>query len=125
MNNGRIWCVVKPTVGLPLFLGGVTVIALTVHAAVLSNTTWMSNYWQGSRAARADAAPPANTNLAQATTESGFSVSVTPVVAGSTGNGTAFVITITPRGGDQPQSVTLVQRADPADGTGSPPTSIR
>ena len=31
MNNGRIWCVVKPTVGLPLFLGGVAVIALTVH----------------------------------------------------------------------------------------------
>ena len=25
MNQGRIWCVVKPTVGLPLFLGTVLV----------------------------------------------------------------------------------------------------
>jgi len=47
MNQGRIWCVVKPTVGLPLFLGGVTVIALLVHLAVLANTTWFSAYWGG------------------------------------------------------------------------------
>jgi light-harvesting protein B-800-850 alpha chain len=47
MNQGRIWCVVKPTVGLPLFLGAVTVIALLVHYAVLSNTTWFSAYWGG------------------------------------------------------------------------------
>ncbi len=47
MNQGRIWCVVKPTVGLPLFLGAVTAIALIVHWAVLSNTTWFANYWNG------------------------------------------------------------------------------
>ena len=47
MNQGRIWCVVKPTVGLPLFLCSVTLIALLVHYAVLSNTTWFSAYWQG------------------------------------------------------------------------------
>ena len=47
MNQGRIWCVVKPTVGLPLFLGGVTVIALLVHWAVLSNVTWFAKLWQG------------------------------------------------------------------------------
>ena len=47
MNQGRIWCVVKPTVGLPLFLGAVQVIALLVHWAVLSNTTWFSAYWGG------------------------------------------------------------------------------
>jgi light-harvesting protein B-800-850 alpha chain len=47
MNQGRIWCVVKPTVGLPLFLGSVTLIALLVHYAVLSNTTWFAAYWQG------------------------------------------------------------------------------
>ena len=28
MNQGKIWLVVKPTVGLPLFLGGVATIAL-------------------------------------------------------------------------------------------------
>ncbi len=47
MNQGRIWCVVKPTVGLPLFLGSVAVIALLVHYFVLSNTSWFAAYWQG------------------------------------------------------------------------------
>ncbi len=47
MNQGRIWCVVKPTVGLPLFLGGVAVIALLNHLAILTNTTWMAAFFQG------------------------------------------------------------------------------
>lgn len=47
MNQGRIWCVVKPTVGLPLLLGAVAVIALTVHFAILTNTTWFAQYWGG------------------------------------------------------------------------------
>jgi light-harvesting protein B-800-850 alpha chain len=51
MNQGRIWTVVKPTVGLPLFLGSVAVIAILVHAALLSNTTWFPKYWNGKAAA--------------------------------------------------------------------------
>jgi light-harvesting protein B-800-850 alpha chain len=47
MNQGRIWCVVKPTVGLPLFLGSVAVIALLVHYALLSHTTYFSKFWGG------------------------------------------------------------------------------
>ena len=47
MNQGRIWCVVSPTVGLPLLLGAVAVIAFTVHFAILNNTTWFAAYWQG------------------------------------------------------------------------------
>lgn len=47
MNQGRIWCVVSPTVGLPLFLGSVALIAITVHYAVLSNTSWFPAYWGG------------------------------------------------------------------------------
>jgi light-harvesting protein B-800-850 alpha chain len=47
MNQGRIWTVVKPTVGLPLLLGSVTLIALLVHYAVLTNTTWFAAYWGG------------------------------------------------------------------------------
>ena len=47
MNQGRIWCVVNPTVGLPLFLGGVAAIALIVHFAVLGNVDWFSAYWNG------------------------------------------------------------------------------
>jgi light-harvesting protein B-800-850 alpha chain len=47
MNQGRIWCVVNPTVGLPLFLGAVAVIAFTVHFAVLNNTTWFAAFMGG------------------------------------------------------------------------------
>jgi light-harvesting protein B-800-850 alpha chain len=47
MNQAKIWTVVNPAVGLPLLLGSVTVIALLVHLAILSNTTWFPAYWQG------------------------------------------------------------------------------
>ena len=47
MNQGRIWCVVKPTVGLPLFLGAVAVISLLVHYSVLSNSSWVPAFIQG------------------------------------------------------------------------------
>lgn len=47
MNQGRIWCVVNPTVGLPLFLGAVALISFTVHFAVLNNTTWVAAFFQG------------------------------------------------------------------------------
>ena len=47
MNQGRIWCVVNPTVGLPLFLGAVALIAFTVHFAILNNTTWFAQYRGG------------------------------------------------------------------------------
>ncbi len=56
MNQARIWLVVKPTVGLPLFLGTVLVIALLVHFAVLSHTSWFSAYWQGGQRTHAAAA---------------------------------------------------------------------
>ena len=55
MNQGRIWCVVNPTVGLPLFIGGVAVTSLLVHASVMTNTSWMSDYWQGAAAKTASA----------------------------------------------------------------------
>ncbi|MBI5132720.1 MAG: light-harvesting protein [Rhodopseudomonas palustris] len=50
-NQARIWTVVKPTVGLPLFLGSVAVIAILVHFAVLTHTTWFPKYWNGKAAA--------------------------------------------------------------------------
>lgn len=63
MIYGKIWCVVKPTVGLPLFLAGVALTSLTVHFAVLNNTTWFKGYWEGpakvqTAAADSTAAPP-------------------------------------------------------------------
>jgi light-harvesting protein B-800-850 alpha chain len=62
MNQGKIWLVVKPTVGLPLFLGGVAVIALVVHAAILTNTTWFPAYYNG-KAKATTAAAPAKTSM--------------------------------------------------------------
>lgn len=47
MIYGKIWCVVKPSVGLPLFLGGVALTSLTVHFAILNNTTWFKGYFEG------------------------------------------------------------------------------
>ncbi len=37
----------KPSVGMPLFLGGVALTSLTVHFAVLNNTTWFKGYFEG------------------------------------------------------------------------------
>ncbi|MEM1155145.1 MAG: light-harvesting protein [Pseudomonadota bacterium] len=47
MNNGRIWCVVKPTVGLPLFLSSAAITSLLIHYLILNNTSWMSQFWGG------------------------------------------------------------------------------
>ena len=47
MNQGRIWCVVHPTIGLPLFLGSVAAISFIVHFAVINNSTWFASFVQG------------------------------------------------------------------------------
>jgi light-harvesting protein B-800-850 alpha chain len=47
MNNAKMWLVVKPTVGVPLFLGAVAVGSFAVHVAVLSNTTWVADFLSG------------------------------------------------------------------------------
>lgn len=60
MNQARIWLVVKPTVGLPLFLGTVLIISLLVHYAVLSNTTWMAAFWEGGAKPTAAVIAPAS-----------------------------------------------------------------
>ena len=77
MNQGRIWCVVNPTVGLPLFIGGVAVTSLVVHASVMSHTTWMSNYWQGAAAktASVETIAPVASNVSK--TDDGYVITVT------------------------------------------------
>ncbi len=47
MNNEKIWCVVKPSVGLPLFLGGVWTISFIVHYTALKYTTWFPAFFGG------------------------------------------------------------------------------
>lgn len=47
MNNSKIWLVVKPTVGVPLFLSAVAVGSFAVHVAVVSNTSWVADFLSG------------------------------------------------------------------------------
>lgn len=79
MNQGKIWLVVKPTVGLPLFLGGVTVIALAVHAAVLTSTAWYPAYYSGKSAVAAAMPKTATATPAPAVTAA--APADTPLVA--------------------------------------------
>ncbi|UPY36216.1 light-harvesting protein [Sediminicoccus sp. KRV36] len=62
MINGKMWLVVKPTVGIPLIIGGVALTALAVHASILTHTTWFAAYWQG-KGTRAAAAAPDTSSL--------------------------------------------------------------
>jgi light-harvesting protein B-800-850 alpha chain len=57
MNEGRIWTVVKPTVGVPLFLAAVCITSMLVHHAILNNTSWFSAFMQGGAARPAVTAP--------------------------------------------------------------------
>ncbi|MBC7800047.1 MAG: light-harvesting protein [Gemmatimonadaceae bacterium] len=96
MNQGRIWCVVNPTVGLPLFLGSVALTSLAVHTAIMTNTTWMASYWMGSARARVSEAPAPSNVATAAKLDSAFSVTVTPVAATDAKSSGSFVITVTP-----------------------------
>jgi len=42
-----MWLVVPPAVGVPVFLGAVAVGSFSVHVAVLSNTSWVSDFLSG------------------------------------------------------------------------------
>jgi light-harvesting protein B-800-850 alpha chain len=61
MIYGKLWLVVRPTVGIPLFLGAVAVSSFAVHVALVMNTTWLKRYLNGATAvsAPAPAAAPA------------------------------------------------------------------
>ena len=48
-GQAGIWLVVPPKIGLPLFLGTVTLIAILVHAALIGHTQWFPKYWEGAR----------------------------------------------------------------------------
>ena len=59
MIYGKIWCVVKPSVGIPLMLATVAVSSFAVHYALLTHTTWLPKYYQGNTAVAAAPAAPA------------------------------------------------------------------
>ena len=53
MIYGKMWCVVKPSVGIPLFLSAVAIGSFAVHVALVTNTTWIKDFLQGCKAATA------------------------------------------------------------------------
>ncbi|MFZ9346426.1 MAG: light-harvesting protein [Burkholderiaceae bacterium] len=53
MIYGKLWCVVKPSVGVPLFLAAVAVASFAVHLALVTNTTWVKDFLQGGQKAPA------------------------------------------------------------------------
>lgn len=73
MNNSKIWLVVKPTVGVPLFLSAVAVGSFAVHVAVLSNTSWVSDFLSGNELGSSSAALETEQTIlpASATVEGG------------------------------------------------------
>lgn len=47
MNNSKIWLVVNPTIGVPLFLTAVAVGSFSVHLQVVKNTDWVADFLKG------------------------------------------------------------------------------
>ena len=84
MNQGRIWCVVNPTVGLPLFIGGVAVTSLVVHASVMTHSTWVGKFFEGGAAKTAS-----------------VETTVAPVASNvvKTGDGYVITVNVTPEAG--------------------------
>jgi light-harvesting protein B-800-850 alpha chain len=66
MNYGRIWLVVKPSIGVPLMLVACATASLIVHASILTHTTWFPAFLEGkSKAVMAStASAPATINVA-------------------------------------------------------------
>jgi light-harvesting protein B-800-850 alpha chain len=57
----KMWLVVKPTVGIPVFLGAVAISSFAVHLAVISQVDWYKSYANGSPAAKKTAEAQTNT----------------------------------------------------------------
>jgi len=51
MIYGKMWCVVKPSVGIPLFIAAVAIASFSVHLAIVSNTTWVKKFLNGNATA--------------------------------------------------------------------------
>ena len=60
MIYGKMWLVVKPSVGIPVFLGAVAVGSFAVHLALVTNTTWVKQYLNGNAGQTAVAMAPAD-----------------------------------------------------------------
>jgi light-harvesting protein B-800-850 alpha chain len=62
MIYAKMWTVVKPSVGIPMFIAAVAIASFSVHLALTMNTTWVKGFLNGSAGkvvAMAPAAEPA------------------------------------------------------------------
>jgi light-harvesting protein B-800-850 alpha chain len=61
MIYGKIWLYVKPSTGIPVYLGAVAIGAFAVHLALFLNVPWLKAYYSGGQkaavTASADAVP--------------------------------------------------------------------
>jgi light-harvesting protein B-800-850 alpha chain len=73
MIYGKLWLVVKPTVGIPVFLGAVAVSSFAVHYMLVTNTDWVKRYLNGG--------PPAATAALDATTRTAAAAPTDTVAA--------------------------------------------
>ena len=61
MIYGKMWCVVKPSVGIPIIIGAVAIASFSVHLALTMNTTWVKDFLNGKKVvATAPADAPAS-----------------------------------------------------------------
>jgi light-harvesting protein B-800-850 alpha chain len=64
MIYSKMWLVVKPSVGIPVFIAAVAISSFSVHLALTMNTTWVKDFLNGGNKvvaaapAAADAAVP-------------------------------------------------------------------
>ncbi|MFM7402644.1 MAG: hypothetical protein ACKO1N_00835 [Erythrobacter sp.] len=59
MKEGRIFLYVSPNVIIPIMFLVMVLTSLSVHYSILTNTTWMSDFFQGAAAPAEAAAAPA------------------------------------------------------------------
>lgn len=59
MIYGKMWTVVRPQVGIPVFIIAVAVASFSVHLALTMNTTWVKNFLNGGAAKVTATAAPA------------------------------------------------------------------
>jgi light-harvesting protein B-800-850 alpha chain len=60
MIYGKLWCVVRPSVGIPVIIGAVAVGSFAVHLSLLTHTDWVPRFLNGGPpAAKVSQATPA------------------------------------------------------------------
>ena len=61
MIYSKMWLVVKPSVGIPVFIAAVAIASFSVHLALTMNTTWVKGFLNGG--AKVVAAAPADATV--------------------------------------------------------------